>query len=1489
MYQIKIVNMKFIHGFSSIRFIVRLFPAMLFFFFTLALRGQDDCDVTKSHGSGYTTTIASVAPDGEGGYDITLIVTHNGCGGNSCRALSSYAVQAAPGTYSDISVEVLSGQMTYRMINMGPTLPGSGFQGFRIEPIGGIGFGIAGSFAVSYSISGPLQNQIAQTRLLNTNKNVSFTAAEFESVMICGGENISPYYPPPDDGKNFDLIGAELTSLYEVYINSGSYISDDIFQIVGDNVLIEVHPLAGMYDQARAVIAGPGYGMTEITDDPQQDLFSGLFPVVNLLSINLLPDLISFVRPVYPALGNAGIVTSQGDIALRTDLSREAFGISGAGVKIGVLSDSYNTLPGDPAADDVTRGDLPGAANPDHPLPVQVLRDYPYGPRSDEGRAMLQILHDVAPGASLAFRTGFLGAADFAKGILELQQQGCDIIVDDITYISEPFFRDGIVARAVDSAAALGVTYFSAAGNYGSKSYQAGFAPAATPPGISGEAHNFAALAGGTDIYQNISLTEGNYTLVLQWDDGTPGNTTASDFDIYLTKDNGTTLFGFNRVNTGGAPAEILPFTVIGDVAQTNIMIVRASGSGPALLKYIIFRGNATINEYATPEGSTLVGQANAQGAIAVGAVLYSNTPEYGVNPPTVASFSSRGGTPVDGIDRLKPEICAPNGVNTTVDLGGVNIDGDLFPNFFGTSAAAPHAAALAALLLEARQKFYGSGLSPEGVRSAFLAGAIDMHAPGYDAASGAGYVQADSLLLALAHGKPLITGIAYDTTLTPGEEPVELSVFGRFLNGESKIWFDGQPLDSATVLIGDTVIRAVIPVFDQLYPAIQVFNPPMEGTNGLDGGLSNALYFTTKETILINIDDQAKKYGEVLPAFSATYSLEGVNGSVPLDSAGLTQDEIDRIHSIPLVTLANSLSNTGTWAIEPGADDPLSPLSSLPALDSLDLALLERFQFGYETGFLTIQNLDLVISPRDTAFVYGEDIGGFHYDFSFGGPGSGLMIETGDSLALLSAMKLGYATALVNETALVDATALVNAQGEPLLDATALVNKSFMISNAMRLGYATALVNGTLIEAEPLYNATALVNAVTKQNNTALVPATALVNGTALVNTYDPDGVLINAIQLGYATALVNTLATALVNSGTINANSNSDAIVILGDGDISILSGDSSGTVDLRSINLITGNTVGQHLVVPGSFIANNFNISYGLGVLTILPDTAQVIAADRVIDAGNPLPSFTATFDGFNEGDDESVVTSLDFSVTPAYGGAAGVYDIIPSALADNYVFTPVNGTLYVNPAGPGTVPVNVFIECVEHLSTPDSSGFNYIAHFGYANANATPVFVPAGADNYFSGSGTYNPIQQPDLFLPGGGSFSVPFDGQFLSWGVRSNNTAGQKSLSLTRASIYSPQCVKSAEAESNTHNEQPEEDILVYPNPTGGNIWIETGRAALGEEDIMVLDAYGRSLSVRPSRSADGQYGLDLSDRPAGLYFIRIIDGISVSVFRIIKR
>ena len=169
-------------------------------------------------------------------------------------------------------------------------------------------------------------------------------------------------------------------------------------------------------------------------------------------------------RTTQGAVPNVGSRRSQGDRTHEAGEARGTWGLTGAGVKIGVLSDGIDGL-----AASQTSGDLPAVTV----LPGQ-------GGSGSEGTAMLEIIHDLAPGAQLFFATAFNGVPSFAQNILDLRNlHGCDIIVDDVFYVVETPFQDGqtytsptngaIVIQAVKDVAAAGALYFSSAGNSGNK------------------------------------------------------------------------------------------------------------------------------------------------------------------------------------------------------------------------------------------------------------------------------------------------------------------------------------------------------------------------------------------------------------------------------------------------------------------------------------------------------------------------------------------------------------------------------------------------------------------------------------------------------------------------------------------------------------------------------------------------------------------------------------------------------------------------------------------------------------------------------------------------------------------------------------------------------------------------------------------------------------------------------------------------------------
>lgn len=473
-------------------------------------------------------------------------------------------------------------------------------------------------------------------------------------------------------------------------------------------------------------------------------MVSGHLPIEAIGELKDL-DSLKFVRPAYMAT-NVGLVTSQGDVAMRADIARTSVGVDGSGVTVGTLSDSFDCLDG--AATDVTSGDLPAGIN--------VLQDETgCGSGSDEGRGMMQLIHDVAPGASQAFHSAFNGQADFAQGIIELANAGADVINDDVFYFAEPMFQDGIIAQAVDEVVAMGIPYFSSAGNNGRNAYESDFRNSGVN-GSRGARHDFDPGSGVDDL-QTVTFGPGTTTFILQWSapyasacTGCPGAT--SDLAIAVYDMDGNFILPSNVGNIGGDPIDIYFITNSGSgPVQVQLGLEFVGGTAPQRVKYW-YQGPLTIDQHDTASG-TVFGHASAAGARAVGAAFYDETPAFGQNPPLLESFSSAGpqriyfdtsGTPLSPFEtRQKPEIVAPDGTNTTFFGFDISEDADGFPNFFGTSAAAPHAAAVAALMLEADPL-----LTPNEMYQTLQDTAIDMLTPGFDDDSGFGLIDAAAAIL---------------------------------------------------------------------------------------------------------------------------------------------------------------------------------------------------------------------------------------------------------------------------------------------------------------------------------------------------------------------------------------------------------------------------------------------------------------------------------------------------------------------------------------------------------------------------------------------------------------------------------------------------------------------------------------------------------------------------------------------------------------------
>ena len=449
---------------------------------------------------------------------------------------------------------------------------------------------------------------------------------------------------------------------------------------------------------------------------------------------------VQFVGEILTPMANAvcdGTI-SEGDQIMHAAQERTNAGVDGTGVTVGILSDSFATrsAPVTTAAQDVASDNLPGATNTcGHTTPVGVLHDFAGGGQfdpipEDEGRAMAQIVHDLAPGAKILFATAEGGPDVFADNIRALASAGADIIVDDFTYFNEPAYQDGVIAKAVNDVRAAGVDYFSSAANnnitiggHDVTSYEAvdGYRPTPCPAAISvayTDCHNF--NAAGTDPTYGLS-TATNHTLFLTLDWAEPQFGVQTDYALCFLNSNNTLAFCQDERNPGAAGSQqAVEVAGINTNSATSLQVVvaRFGGNNPntngtprfKLTMLTNSSGAVTNTEYTTPTGTDVLGPAifghnGTSGAMSIAAqdVRHAGTVEsYSSHGPLTLLFG-----PVDGTNPAaplatpkvlaKPDITGSDcGINTYFG----SFDGT-HHRFCGTSAAAPHTAAVAALLLQ--------------------------------------------------------------------------------------------------------------------------------------------------------------------------------------------------------------------------------------------------------------------------------------------------------------------------------------------------------------------------------------------------------------------------------------------------------------------------------------------------------------------------------------------------------------------------------------------------------------------------------------------------------------------------------------------------------------------------------------------------------------------------------------------------------------------
>lgn len=512
-----------------------------------------------------------------------------------------------------------------------------------------------------------------------------------------------------------------------------------------DRVQVYVRARAGASEALARALASHGARVERVSSTT--GIVQARVPSSRVGEIAALAEVESVEPPRYATV-RIGAVTTAGDAIVKAEALRR-LGFNGRDARVGVISDGANAR-----ADAIASADLPNDVTVLSECDPAVART-----TCNEGTAILEIVHDLAPAAELGFCSG-LTTLDFIGCVDDLRTRfGADVIVDDLGFFGEPYFEDGPVASAVKDAVEAGVVYVSSAGNEALDHYEADFF--GTLDHFEDESgnplpeHDFGAAAGAaSDTTLDVTVPVGGaISAYLEWND--PFGGSANDYDLVLLgSDEGRILIASQNRQTGRSdPFEAVAFSnPFPRNVTVKLAVVKQAGEARRLELFL--SGDVASHQWNVADGS-IFGHPAVSGVLAAGAISASDP-----GNDDIEAFSSRGPSRIDFPSlesRPKPDLVAIDGVLVT-GAGG-------FPSpFYGTSASAPHVAGVAALLI-------GGVNTAIEVAGALRATGVDLGDPGFDASYGFGRV--DGLAAANRLNvapNAAIESPAADVTVTVGE-----------------------------------------------------------------------------------------------------------------------------------------------------------------------------------------------------------------------------------------------------------------------------------------------------------------------------------------------------------------------------------------------------------------------------------------------------------------------------------------------------------------------------------------------------------------------------------------------------------------------------------------------------------------------------------------------------------------------------------------------
>ena len=475
---------------------------------------------------------------------------------------------------------------------------------------------------------------------------------------------------------------------------------------------------------------------------PPAGMIQAWVPYDKVAAAAALPWVVAVTSPSYGDVDPhpLNLINSEGVALHRADLVQD-LGITGAGVTVGVISDGVTNLAASQALNELSM--------------VTVLA---VG-TGDEGTAMLEIVHDMAPGATLLFHATGSGVVGHVNALNTLVANGVNVIAEDIAFDAQPAFQQGIAAATAEAIAAAGVSVHSSAGNLGLQhaarvlAVGTGGGPDGVPGPFVGcprfSAPNVVAIAPGGDTTFDIVLGD-QTSITLQWSEPraifpTAGQGGFTDLDLFVMDAGLTRCLAASVGTQANGVGDTIEQIVITDLGGTAAKIVvnvfnTSTAVAPPVLDLRWRNAQTSIN---TPtRAGSLNPDSNYIGLATSAAAVNANTRAIerssGGGPVQLGSTTTcPGETPGPCTGVAGPGLTTFPGP-TWAAADGVSVSGvgGFGSPFFGTSAAAPHAAGCDILVRET----IGAPASPVGpIKDRLADTATDTAPVGVENVTGAG------------------------------------------------------------------------------------------------------------------------------------------------------------------------------------------------------------------------------------------------------------------------------------------------------------------------------------------------------------------------------------------------------------------------------------------------------------------------------------------------------------------------------------------------------------------------------------------------------------------------------------------------------------------------------------------------------------------------------------------------------------------------------